>query len=271
MIAVVPDETQARWVGSMPELYDRWLAPTVFRPFACDLARRIGGRDPGRVLEVAAGTGVLTAELVAGLPGAAVTATDLNEAMVACGNLRVPGAVWRPADAQNLPFDDGSFDVVACAFGVMFFPDKAAAFAEAGRVLRAGGSLFFTTWGTLDAHDFETAVMAALQRAFPDDSPRFFAAVPHGYADPAVIAADVEAGGLRCVSIETVTLEGHGESAAGLAMGYCTGTPVRAEIEARGDLDAAVAAVTAELEARFGSGPVAGRMTAHVVEAAPGR
>ena len=262
----MPEEAQRRWVDSMSEVYDRWLAPTVFRPFAVELARRVAVRRPQRLLEVAAGTGVLTRELLA-TGTVDVTATDLNEAMVEFGRRSVPGATWRQADALGLPFDDGRFDVVACQFGVMFFPDKPAAHAEARRVLEPGGSLFLATWGPLDGHDFEVAVTAGLDRIFPDDPPRFLHSVPHGYADLAVVVADLRAGGLDVVSAETVTVEGRAASAADLATGYCTGTPLRAEIDARGDLTAAISAVAEELERRFGSGPMVGRMTAHVVEA----
>jgi SAM-dependent methyltransferase len=266
----MPDESHRRWVDSMSEAYDRWMVPTIFRPFALELARRITARGPRRVLELAAGTGVLTRELLAATGGAAdVTATDLNQAMVEFGRRHVPGATWQPADALDLPFDDGRFDVVACQFGVMFFPDKPAAHREVRRVLEPDGSYFLTSWGTIDGHEFETAVVAGLERAFPDDPPGFLGAVPHGYADLAVIVADLRAGGLEPVSAETVTLEGEMASAVDLATGYCTGTPLRAEIEARGDLAAAIVFVAEELERQLGTGPVAGGMTAHVVEAAP--
>src|SRR6476620_10676147 len=107
----------------MPEAYEKWLVPTVFGPFAVDLAARVAACTPARVLEVAAGTGALTRELARVIPGAEITATDLNEAMVAFGRVRAPGATWQQADAMQLPFDDATFDVVACQFGVMFLPD----------------------------------------------------------------------------------------------------------------------------------------------------
>src|SRR5689334_15803767 len=87
--------SERRWVGSMPEAYERWLGPTVFRPLAADLARRVAARSPRRILELAAGTGVLTRELVTAAPGAEVVATDLNEAMVEYGRQQVPEAAWR--------------------------------------------------------------------------------------------------------------------------------------------------------------------------------
>ena len=246
------DQSHRRWVDSMSEAYDRWLAPTVFRPFAVDLARRVAARRPRRVLELAAGTGVLTRELLAAPDTAEVTATDLNEAMVEFGRRHVPGATWQTADALDLPFDAGRFDVVVHQFGVMFFPDKPAAHAEARRVLEPDGSLFLTSWGPIDGHEFEGRGGCRAQRAFPDDPPKFLLSVPHGYADLDVVVADLMEGGFEPVSAETVTLEGQAASAADLAAGYCNGTPLRAEIEARGDLAAATVIVADELERRLG-------------------
>lgn len=170
-----------------------------------------------------------------------------------------------------LPFDDGQFDLIACQFGVMFFPDKPAAFAETRRVLTPEGTVLVSTWGPIDTHDFQAALVAGLERAFPDDPPTFMVSVPHGYADLDIVVRDLRAGGLNCVAVESVTLEGHAASAADLAVGYCTGTPLRPAIEARGDLAAITAAVTMEMEAQLGVGAVTGRMTAHLIEATPAR
>jgi SAM-dependent methyltransferase len=253
------------WDAAMPAAYDRWLVPTVFHPFAVDLARRVTVHGPGSVLELAAGTGVLTRELLA--VAGAVTATDLNAAMVDLGRRGVPGADWQQADAAHLPFGDARFDVVACQFGVMFFPDKPAAFAEVRRVLAPEGRLVLNTWAALDTHQFETALMKALGQVFPGDPPTFIAAVPHGYSDVKVLVSDLRAGGLHGVETTTVTLEGRAESAADLAMGYCTGTPLRAQIEARADLGATTTAVAEAMTVELGEGPVVGSMSAVVVEA----
>src|SRR5205823_6117197 len=113
--------------------------------------------------------------------------TDLNEAMVDVGRRSAPAADWRQADAMNLPFDGGEFDLIVCQFGVMFFPNKPAAFAEARRVLTPDGTLLMSAWGTVDGHDFQAALVAGLERAFPQDPPTFIVTVPHGYADPDVI------------------------------------------------------------------------------------
>ena len=258
------------WVGSMPEAYERWLVPAIFRPFARDLARRIGARRPGRVLELAAGTGVLTRELVQTVGARAVVATDLNPAMVEFGQRQVPHVPWHRADASDLPFPNGKFDLVACQFGVMFFPEKRAAFGEVRRVLEPDGAFVFNTWASLETHEFQAALQAALLKAFPEKPPAFLLSVPHGYADPEVVVRDVEASGFHLLELETVTLEGRASSAADLALGYCTGTPLRAAIEA--DSAAITAIITDEMEARLGNGAVTGRMTAHIVAAtSPGQ
>ncbi|MEU3499166.1 class I SAM-dependent methyltransferase [Kitasatospora cineracea] len=264
-----------RWSPSMPEAYERYLVPVLFRPFAVDLAARAAASDPRRVLELAAGTGALTSCLLAALPGAEVVATDLNESMAEFGRARVPGARWRQADAQQLPFEDGSFDLVVCQFGAMFFPDRPAAFAEVRRVLVPGGRFLFSTWGPLSGHGFDSATQAGLDRAFPTDPPDFLRTLPHGYHDPALVSADLAAGGLEPTGHRPLTLEGTAESAAAVATGFLTGTPLRAAVEARGgspDDPALHAALTAELTARLGAGRVTAPMTAHLFEArhAPG-
>ncbi|MEU1229581.1 class I SAM-dependent methyltransferase [Streptomyces sp. NPDC005828] len=252
----------------MPAAYEKYLVPVVFRPFAEDLAARAAALRPRRILELAAGTGVLTSALLAAAPSAEVTATDLNDAMVAFGSARSPGAAWRQADAQRLPFPDEGFDLVACQFGVMFFPDRIGAFTEVRRVLAPGGRFLFNTWGPLRAHAFEVALQAGLERAFPVDPPQFFRTFPHGYAAPDVVAADLTAAGFAVEDEQELTLHGRAASTADLAAGYLTGTPVRAAVEERGDGAAVRATVIEEMTARLGPGPVTAPMTAYVFRAA---
>lgn len=259
---------ERRWSESMPAAYEQYLVPVVFRPFAEDLAARAAALHPREILEIAAGTGVLTADLLAAAPSADVTATDLNEAMVAFGSTRAPGALWRQADAQQLPFPDGSFDLVICQFGVMFFPARIEAFTEIYRVLAPGGRFLFNTWGPIGTHAFEVALQAGLERAFPADPPRFFQTVPHGYADAAVVATDLAAAGFTVQDEQELTLQGWAASTADLATGYLTGTPVRAAVEERGDGPAVLVTVIEEMTARLGPGPVAAPMMAYVFHAA---
>ncbi len=196
-----------------------------------------------------------------------MTATDLNQAMVDYASALVTAATWRRADAQELPFVDGTFDMVVCQFGVMFFPDKRAAFGEVARVLAPGGTFLFNTWDVVEHNDFTAAMGAGVLKAFPDDPPTFVLRVPHGYTDVGRVIADVEAAGLRVGEAVTVSLTGQAESASQVATGFCYGTPLRMAIEQRGNLDTAAATVSAEMTALLGAGTITGTLTAHVVTA----
>jgi SAM-dependent methyltransferase len=257
------------WLTSMSEVYDRCLGPAVFAPPAADLAERARQERPDarRVLELAAGTGILTAGLVEAFPDAEVTATDLNPAMVEYAAARVPGASWRVADAMDLDFPDETFDLVACAFGVMFFPDRVGAYRGVRRLLTPGGSFWFTTWDTLETHTFEAEIIDLLRDVLPEDPPDFFARVPHGYADPDRVRADLQAAGLRVGNLVRRSLVGRSPSAATLAEGYCLGTPLRFQLQDRGDLAELVRKVSEELTRRLGSGPVEGDLGYYVVDA----
>ena len=255
------------WLDTMPEVYDRCLGMAVFAPFGAELALRAAALSPSRVLEIAAGTGIVTAGLVEALPGADITATDLNPPMVHYASARVPGPTWRVADAQALDLADDIFDLVVCQFGVMFFPNRIGAYREVRRVLEPHGSFLFNVWDTLDTSVLPAAVYAALAEVFPDDPPDFGVRIPHGYSDPNRIKADVQAGGLTVEELERVELVGTSASAAQLAEGFCLGTPLRFDLQERGDLAEIVPRV-AEITTRMvGEGPVEGSMAAYVVRA----
>src|SRR3954462_9954684 len=105
--------------GSIPALYDQHLGPMIFAPYADDLASRVADLRHGRILETAAGTGVVTRALVSALPeSVSVEATDLNQPMLDHASSQLPSTrvIWRQADAQLLPFPDGAFDAVVCQF-----------------------------------------------------------------------------------------------------------------------------------------------------------
>ena len=261
------EEQNRRWSADMPDAYDRLMVPATFEPFAADLARRIAAKPSRRVLEVAAGTGVVTKALV-DLPGVEeVVATDLNPGMVETGRRNVPGARWDTADALALPFNSGEFDAVVCQFGVMFFPDKVAGMAEARRVLATGGTFYASTWGRLDEHEVEAAYMAAVRTVLPEDPPDFLAIVPHGYADADRFADDARAAGFPAVTVETVTVLNNPVTPRDAVVGYCTGSPMRAGLEARGDLKTLTEAIATEAERTLGTDPVSLKMTAHVLTA----
>ena len=251
----------------MPEVYERCLGSALFEPFAHHVADLVAALRPATVLELAAGTGLVTRELVDRLPGAAITATDLNRAMVEWGASRVPEATWQVADAQQLAFEDASFDVAVCQFGVMFFPDRPGAFAEAARVLRPGGAFVFTTWDRIAGSELPARVEQAFARVLPDSPPDFMSRIPHGYHDPEQVRRDVLAGGLEVERLEHVVLRGRAASARTLVEGFGQGSPLHFQLAERGDVDDIVAAAAAELTAELGTGPVDGEIAAFVATA----
>ncbi len=264
-------ESDKVFSGSIPELYEKHLVPMIFEPYAADLVNRLASRTVTRVLEIAAGTGVVTRRLASVLPeSVSIVATDLNQPMLdlasAIGTSRP--VEWRTADAMQLPFAVGTFDAVVCQFGAMFFPEKAKAFSEARRVLRAGGVFIFNAWDRLEENEFAHTVTTALESLFPKNPPRFLARTPHGYYDRPTIERDLANGGFTASPlISTVTARSRAESSRVPAIAYCQGTPLRKEIEAR-DLSRLGEATDAAADAiaqRFGHGVVDGKIQAHVV------
>ena len=267
--------TDKVFAGSVPILYDEYLVPLIFSVYADDLARRIAALSPTDLLEIAAGTGVVTRAVAARLPAdIRYVATDLNEPMLAVAKQRQgedPRMSWRQADALALPFDDSTFDVVCCQFGAMFFPDRSKGYAETRRVLKPGGTYLFNVWDRIADNVFADDATATLGKVFPDDPPLFLARTPHGYHDKAVIKADLERAGFGDISIETATATSRAPSAEYVAIAYCQGTPLRGEIEARdaSKLEAATDAVAEAIRKRHGSGPVEAKIQALVITARP--
>jgi len=266
-------ESDKVFAGSIPRLYEECLVPLIFQPYAEDLARRLSARSLSSVLEIAAGTGIVTRHLASALPAhVSIVATDLNQPMLdMAAQIGTSRPVeWREADAMQLPFDDARFDAVVCQFGLMFFPDKSKAFAEARRVLKPGGVLLFNVWDRIEENEFADTVILALESLFPDDPPRFLARTPHGYHDLARVRRDLQAGGFTSPpQFHTVAARSKAENARIPAFAYCQGTPLRNEIEAHDNalLAEATDVATAAIAKRFGPGPVDGKIQAHVVVA----
>jgi SAM-dependent methyltransferase len=188
---------------------------------------------------------------------------------VAAAGLSSPRVAWRQADALALPFANRSFDAVVCQFGVMFYPDQKAGHAEAGRVLRPGGRYVVSVWDDLASNPVAETVHEAAGASFPDDPPQFFARTPHGHHDKARLCGDLVAAGFQEIAAETVRLDAGRMTAEDLARGFCQGTPLRAEIEARdeGGLARATVAVEQALRRRFGDGRIESTIQAHVLTA----
>lgn len=224
-------------------------------------------------METAAGTGAVTRALAPKLsPDASYTVTDLNQPMLDYAASRQgPDSriTWRQADALKLPFNDAAFDLVCCQFGAMFFPDRAAAYREAKRVLKPGGHFLFSVWDRIEENIFADDVTNALARIFPHDPPRFLARTPHGYHDKDLIRSDLAAAGFSDVAIDTRAEQSRASSPRVPAVAYCQGTLLRNEIEAReaGSLASATDYAEAAIAETHGRGAVAAKIQAHFIVA----
>src|SRR3982750_2350475 len=209
-------ETDKVFAGSVPENYDRYMVPLIFEPYAADIARRAASLSPSTVLEIAAGSGVVTRTLAPKLsPGASYVVTDLNQPMLDyAASRQAPDSriKWRQADAQALPFENAAFDLVCCQFGAMFFPDRSSAYREARRVLKPGGHFLFSVWDRIEENVLADDGTNALARIFPNDPPRFLARTPHGYHDTVLIRRELKEAGFSRVTIETRTEQSRASS-----------------------------------------------------------
>ena len=225
--------TDTVFAGSIPAIYDQYMVPLTFAPYAQLVAERAASFQPNHILETAAGTGVVTEALHRALPRADIVATDLNAPMLeqAKGRLSASNLRFQPADAQALPFADSSFDLVICQFGVMFFPDKVRANAEARRVLRQGGRYMLVIWDRIE-HNLATMTAGrAVGELFPIDAARFYERVPFRYHDVGLIERDLLAAGFTDIEFETVELRSRAASARDAAIALVQGTPMRSDIE----------------------------------------
>jgi ubiquinone/menaquinone biosynthesis C-methylase UbiE len=257
----------AAFTHSTPALYDRYMGPLLFEPYARLIAERSAVLQPTRILETAAGTGIVTRALNEAVPQAQIVATDLNPGMIefAGQDARSERVTFQRADAQELPFADGSFDLVVCQFGVMFFPDKVRAGREARRMLTSDGRYLLVSFDRLELNPVPKAAEDAVVRLFPADPPQYMERGPFSYADPALIEQDLHEAGFTDIQLETVALASR-VTARDAAQGLVLGSPFRTEIESRDPsaLDQALNAVTEALRPWDGKdAPI----SAHVVTA----
>lgn len=256
-------------LGKLAEFYDRYLVPLSFAPYAETVAARVKELLPRRILETAAGSGVVTEAMARILPSeATITATDLNQAMIQRGKVR-PGmerVEWQLADAMKLPFLDGAFDLIVCQFGVMFFPDKRASFNECFRVLSRGGTYLFVLWDNhANMPDSPLWIATRTVGDMLERDPRTL--LNPDYFDESTIRADLAAAGFRDVRVERIARPARAASASDAAVMTVQGSLLRTAIEAvdPSRLDEATQAVEQAMVTRFGEGSVEGETKALIV------
>ena len=260
LAAPTPGGATSTFGGSVPEHYDEKLGPVLFAGYAADIARRAAALKPGNVLELAAGTGIVNRRLRDSLaPETSLLVSDLSPPMLAVAKTKFkPGEAveFHQADAMALPFRAASVDQIACQFGAMYFPDKVAAFTEARRVLRDGGSLVFNVWSPIERNPCAAMSQATAETIYPDDPPGFFR-VPYVYSDPDQIRADLEAAGFTDISHEAVGINAAIADWGLLAHGLVLGSPLIEEVRSRGTVaeETVVEHFTLALHERFGAEP----------------
>jgi ubiquinone/menaquinone biosynthesis C-methylase UbiE len=258
---------------SLPAIRDRYFGPSVLSPFADDMAHRLSRFSTGPLLETAADIGLLTQAIASSVSaGLTIIATDPSDALVqyAASKPGTPRVIWQTADPCALPFEAATFGIVACQFGMMALPDRVAAFREARRVMKPGGRFLFNVPAHLRHNPVAARVQQAMEELFPTDPPQYLSRVLHGYAENEVVDDNLTMAGFTDAIYTTVDLPYAAASTHDAAMGYCLGTPLRHEIEARasGRCEAIVASVATALQRRFGSGPIDSTMRAHIISAA---
>lgn len=261
------------FVGGVPENYDRYLRPFLFAPYAVSMAARVALSSPRSVLELACGTGALTTELDQALhPNCSLTATDLSPDMLAVVRRNWSGReaiVFREADACSLPFADESFDVVVCQFGVMMFPDKAAAMTEALRVLKPGGALLTSAWQSAHVNPNFRVIEETLAEMFPHEETPFMP-TPVSMPDPEIHRTLAREAGFQSVAADIETHHVGPYRPADLASGYTTGTPLGTYLAEQGyDMEAVHARLTQAFAREMGD-PMYGDLSAVVCRAVKG-
>lgn len=255
-MAATKEELQRTFTQGIARNYDHYLGPAWFGPIADDLARRLPADPGGDVLEVACGTGLMTAGLRRRLdPRRRLVATDFSEPMLdyARGKLAgVAGIEWMKADALDLPFASGEFAALACSLGVMFPADKQRLFAQFHRVLRPGGLLLFNVWDRLEENTCVRVYSEVIEGMFPGDAEMQFT-LPYSMHDTARLRELVLAAGFAEPKVEKVPFTVTG-TARDIATGQVRGTPRGLLLARRGvDLDEAIDKVTAALERAGGT------------------
>lgn len=230
----------AGFIGNIPQYYDQGLGPIIFAEYAIDIARRVAASRPARVLETAAGTGIVTRQLRDALPAdTRLTATDLNPPMldIARAKFRSGEQVdFQPADAIALPFAGGSFDAIVCQFGLMFFPDKAASFSEAHRALAPGGRYVFSVWDSHRHNPFGRIAHEVAARFFANDPPQFYN-VPFSCHQIDPVKELMMTAGFGDLDIAVIRQEREIRDVANFARAAVYGNPLIDQVRSRGGVD----------------------------------
>jgi len=272
------ENTELHFSGDIPEHYDRFLGPIFFEPYAIEVSNRIDPSKLHTVLEIGCGTGRVTRHLRNVLPESCVLiASDISPDMLEVAKKkwdainRVPTSKeidWRIIDAQDLPFDDESIDLVVSCFAYMFVEDKLKAFREVFRVLKKGSTFLFTTWDKLELNEASNVFRRIVKKYMGDTLPKTYS-LPFAFNDHSEIRGYLEAAGFSNISIESVEKISTSPSAKEAAFGLTHGGALYHEIMNRNPawIDEINAELEKELAEKFGEFPMEAPMRAVISEA----
>ena len=216
--------------GDAPIAYDRF-ALKVMEPWTDDLIRSAGCRDGDRVLDVACGTGLVSGRisLVTGR-FCSITGIDVNEGMLSVAR-RNPQIEWHQGSATELPFADGSFDVVLCQQGLQYFPDRAAAMRGMARVLAPGGRIALNVWGALSRQPFYVALVDGIVEFLDEEAKSAFdiAFSLNTAGELRMLASDV---GLQNISIRFEHRTMRYPAPDKMVAGFMVATPIASQFQA---------------------------------------
>ncbi|HEU5164021.1 MAG TPA: class I SAM-dependent methyltransferase [Chitinophagaceae bacterium] len=257
------------FTGSIPANYENFLGPFLFEPYALDLIFRLQHKKYDDILEIACGTGRVTAHLAKSVKFNSLVATDLNPDMieVAKEKVRSNKIKWMQANAMDLPFVDRSFDLVVMQFGIMFFPDKQKGLNEAYRVLKPKGKLIFSTWDKPEAVPAIYKARKIIESFLGDDLPVFYD-IPYSMHNEKELRSLTEAAEFKDVKVSLVKKEGISSSATQLTKGIVEGNPIYLIITEKDPslINIIEDQIAKELAAKFGE-QVKSPLQAWVIEA----
>lgn len=222
--------------SSVAQNYDDLLGAFMFEPFALDLLKRSSIAGVENVLELACGTGRVTKHLSEYLPeNASLTATDINPGMIAVAKSRIVSTniKWDTADISSLPYQDNSFDLIVCQFGIMFVPDKVKALQEIYRVLQPGGRLIFNTWGPISNNRAWQLSNLVVNSFLGKEPSTIFEEGPFCMSDEQAVLQQLQLAGFRDKKAVSVRKYSEIEKASVASKGFIIGLPTLNLINAR--------------------------------------